>query len=64
MMQRGALVTDERKPDPQAEAERKLRLVLAAEARAEGNVRARIQKGFYGCLTVLVLVFLLLLFLS
>jgi hypothetical protein len=57
-------VTDERKPDPQAEAERKLRLVLAAEARAERNVRARIQKGFYGCLTLLVLVFLLLLFFS
>jgi hypothetical protein len=57
-------VSDDRKPDPLAEAERKLRLVLAAEARAERDLRGRIQKGFYGCVTILVLLFLLVLFFS
>jgi hypothetical protein len=57
-------VSDDRKPDPLADAERKLRLVLAAEARAERNQRSRIQKGFYGCLTIVVLLFLLVLFFS
>ena len=57
-----AVVSDERTPDPVAEAERKLRLVLAAEARAERNLRSRIQKGFYGCLTLAVLLFLLVLY--
>ena len=60
----GAPVSDDRKPDPQAEAERKLRLLLAAEARAERVLRGRIQKGFYGCVTILVLLFLLALFFS
>ena len=54
----------DRTPDPQAEAERKLRLALASEARAEGNLRARIQKGFYGCLTIIVVLFVLALFFS
>jgi hypothetical protein len=63
-MRRGTLVSDDRKPDPQADAERRLRLVLAAEARAERNLRSRIQKGFYGCLTIFVLLFLLVLFFS
>jgi hypothetical protein len=57
-------VSDDRKPDPQAEAERKLRLVLAAEARAERDLRGRIQKGFYGCVTIFVLLFLLAVFFS
>jgi hypothetical protein len=60
----GHPVSDDRKPDPQADAERKLRLVLAAEARAERKLRSQIQKGFYGCLTIVVLLFLLVLFLS
>jgi hypothetical protein len=57
-------VSDGRPEDPEAEAERKLRQMLAAEARAERAVRGRIQKGVYGCLTLVVLLFLLLLFLS
>jgi hypothetical protein len=56
-------VSDDRKLDSHAEAERKLRLVLAAEARAERDLRGRIQRGFYGCLTIFVLLFLLALFL-
>jgi len=55
-------VTDDRKPDPQAEAERRLRMVLAAEARSERDTFGRIQKGFYGCVTLLVVLFLVLLF--
>ena len=57
-------MSDDRKPDPRAEAERKLRLVLAAEARAERALRGRIQTGFYGCVTIVVLLFLLALFFS
>lgn len=49
-------------PDPRAEAERKLRLALASEARTERTLRGRIQKGFYGCVTVIVVLFLLALF--
>jgi hypothetical protein len=52
----------ERKPDPQTDAERRLRMAMAAEARAEARLRGHIQKGFYGCLTIFVLLFLLLLF--
>jgi hypothetical protein len=55
-------VSADRTPDPQAEAERKLRLALAAEARAERVLRGRIQKGFYGCLTIVVGLFLFMLF--
>jgi hypothetical protein len=57
-------VSDERKPDPQADVQRKLRLVLEADARAERHLRSRVQKGFYGCLTIFVLLFLLALFFS
>jgi hypothetical protein len=49
-------------PDPGADAERRLRLALASEARAERDLRGRIQKGFYGCVTVVVVLFLLALF--
>jgi hypothetical protein len=55
-------VTDDRKPDPQAEAERRLRMLLAAEARSERETLGRIQKGFYGCVTLVVLLFLALVF--
>lgn len=54
----------ERTPDPQAEAERKLRLALASQASAERDLRRRIQKGFYGCLTIVVVLFVLVLFFS
>ena len=57
-------MSDDRKLDSHAEAERKLRLVLAAEARAERDLRGRIQRGFYGCLTIFVLLFLLALLLT
>jgi len=57
-------VSVDRAPDPRAEAERKLRLALASEARAERNMRGRIQKGFYGCVTIIVVLLLLALFLS
>ena len=57
-------MSDDRTPDPQADAQRKLRLAMAAEARAEQALRGRIQKGFYGCLTIFVLLFLLALFFS
>ena len=52
---------DERQPDPQ-DAERRLRQMLAAEARTQRAQMATIQKGFYGCVGLIVLVFLVLLF--
>jgi len=55
-------VTDDPKPDHQAEAERRLRMMLAAEARSERDTLGRIQKGFYGCVTLVVVLFLALLF--
>jgi hypothetical protein len=55
-------VTDDRKQDPRAEAERRLRMMLAAEARSERDTLKRIQKGFYGCVTLIVVLFLVLLF--
>lgn len=59
-------MTDERKPDPkpdpQADAERRLRLAMAAEARRERDLRGNIQKGFYGCVTIIVVLFLIALF--
>ena len=57
-------MSEARQPDPRADAERMLRLALASEARAEQALRGRIQKGFYGCLTIFVLLFLLALFFS
>jgi hypothetical protein len=54
----------ERPPDPHTDAERKLRMALAAEARAERRLRGQIQKGFYGCLTIVVVLFLFVLFFS
>jgi hypothetical protein len=55
-------VTDDRQEDPQTEAERRLRLMLAAEARSERETLGRIQKGFYGCVIMLVVLFLVLVF--
>jgi hypothetical protein len=59
-------VTDDpkpdRKPDPQADAERRLRMAMAAEARQERDLRGNIQKGFYGCITIFVVLFLVALF--
>jgi hypothetical protein len=60
---RGRLgVSDDRKPDPKSEAERKLRMALAAEARAEQTMLGRIKMGFYGCVALVVLLFLLAVF--
>jgi len=55
-------VSHDRKPDPKTEAERKLRMALAAEARAEQAMLGRIRIGFYGCVTLVVLLFLLAVF--
>lgn len=57
-------MTDTSKPDPQADAERMLRLALAAEARAEQRLRRRIQIGAYGLVALLVGAFLVVLYLS
>lgn len=57
-------MSDHRNPDPQADAERMLRLALAAEAHAEQKVRRRIQLGAYGLLAVFVGAFLVVLYLS
>ena len=53
----------DRQPDRQADAERRLRMAMAAEARRERDLRSSIQKGFYGCVTVFVVLFLIALFL-
>jgi hypothetical protein len=50
-------VSADRAPDPQAEAERKLRIALAAEARAERAMLGRIKTGL-AALAVLFLFFL------
>jgi hypothetical protein len=57
-------LNDIRKPDPQADAERMLRLALAAEARAEQKLRRRIQIGAYGLLALIVVAFLAVLYFS
>ena len=41
-------------------AERKLRIAMAAEAKAERAMRDKIKKGFFGCMGVLVLLFIIL----
>ena len=55
-------MSEERKLDPQADAERQLRVAMAAEAKRDRDTRAKIQKGFYGCITIFVLLFLIALF--
>jgi hypothetical protein len=56
-------VSEERKPDPQADAERQLRLAMASEAKRDRDTHEKIQKGFYGCITIVVVLFLVALFL-
>lgn len=51
-----------RPPDREDDAERKLRQMLAAEARAQRDQLGMIQKGFYGCVGLIVVGFLVLLF--
>jgi hypothetical protein len=55
-------VSEERKPDPQADAERQLRLAMASEAKRDRETRDKIQRGFYGCITIFVVLFLVALF--
>ena len=57
-------VSEPPKPDPQEEAERQLRLMLAAEQRRQREELKLVQKGFYGCVGLLVLALLVLLFFS
>jgi len=49
-------------PDPKDDAERRLRQMLALEARKQREQLGLIQKGFYGCVGLIVLAFLVLLF--
>ena len=55
-------MTEERKPDPQADAERQLRIAMASESKRDRDTREKIKKGFYGCVTIFVLLFLIALF--
>ena len=55
-------MSDEQTPDPARDAERRLRQMLAAEARAHRDHLGMVQKGFYGCVGLIVLGFLVLLF--
>lgn len=50
------------KPDPQQDAERRLRQMLASEARQQREALGMVQKGFYGCVALIVVLFLVLLF--
>jgi hypothetical protein len=52
----------DRKPDPRVDAERQLRLSMASEAKRDRDMRDKIQKGFYGCVTIFVVLFLIALF--
>ncbi|HET7341205.1 MAG TPA: hypothetical protein VFL90_07060 [Methylomirabilota bacterium] len=56
-------MSDQRQ-DPRNEAERRLRLMLAAEAKAEHATLDRIKIGCYGLLALAVAAFLALIFLS
>ena len=55
-------MSDEPQHDPKEDAERRLRQMLAAEARAQRDQLGMIQKGFYGCMGLIVLGLLVLLF--
>jgi hypothetical protein len=55
-------VSERPEHDPAQEAERRLRQMLAAEARAQRDQLGMIQKGFYGCMGLIVLALLVLLF--
>ena len=54
-------MSDEPRPDPQADAERRLRIMLASEANAQRDALTRVKYGFYGCVTIIVAIFLVLL---
>ena len=56
------LVSEQPPHDPAEDAERRLRQMLAAEARAQRDQLGLIQKGFYGCMGLIVLGLLVLLF--
>jgi hypothetical protein len=45
-----------------AKAERQLRMAMAAEARRERDQREMIKKGFFGCLGIGAILFLLAMF--
>ena len=55
-------MTDPPQHDPTAEAERKLRQMLAAESRRHREQLGMIQKGFYGCVGLIVFALLVLIF--
>ncbi len=42
-----------------AKAERQLRMAIAAEAKRERDQREKIKKGFFGCLGIGVILFIL-----
>ena len=63
MIETGDAVTEDRRFDPNEEAERRLRQMLAIESRVQREQLGRIKKGFYGCIGLIVLFFLALLFL-
>ena len=53
-------MTDEpRDASEVAKAERQLRMAIAAEARRERDQREQIKKGFFGCLGIAVILFVL-----
>jgi len=55
-------MSDEPRLDPKTEAEHRLRQMLATEARTQRDQLGMIQKGFYGCIGLIALLFLVLLF--
>jgi hypothetical protein len=56
-------VTDEpRDYDEVAKAERQLRMAVAAEAKRERDQREKIKKGFFGCLGIGVILFIIAMF--
>jgi hypothetical protein len=48
-----------RDEDEATKAERQLRLALAAEAKHEREQRETIKKGFFGCVGIAVILFIL-----
>lgn len=56
-------MTDEpRDYDEVAKAERQLRMAIAAEAKRERDQREKIKKGFFGCLGIGVILFIIAMF--
>ena len=53
-------MTDEAQdPSEVAKAERQLRMAIAAEAKRERDQREKIKKGFFGCLGIGVILFII-----